>query len=146
MHLSTNSDYDPGMPLIGPGTRAGDYPRSTSHDSDWLIVGQLEWTTLAGVPANTFAKWLARGELPAADGPVVNGVVTWRLSTLIAWAKGTDRLPEHMEGMYERLVALLEAKPDLPKPVNEMTVVELAELTARRITDPAELELPLTAL
>lgn len=134
------------MPLIGPGTRAGDYPRTAGHDADWIIVGPLEWTTLAQVPPNTFAKWLMRGELPLADGPVVNGQVTWRLPTLIAWAHGTNRLPGHLQGAWDRLVSLLGVEPVLPRPVNELSAVELVELSTRQITPAGEVELPVSAL
>lgn len=130
------------MPQTGPGTTLGDYPRSRHHDPDWVIVGPAEWCALSGTSPGLFYKWVKREVLPPADGPVVNGVVTWRLVTLLAWAAKTERLTGTTQAIYDTLVGKLGGVPRQPFGVYELEDEVRAGLRVR-IDPPVDLPVSL---
>lgn len=60
------------------------------------IVGLQEIAPLLDVNSRTPHAWKHRRLLPPSDGPVVNGLQTWRGATILAWAARTGRLPPRL--------------------------------------------------
>jgi hypothetical protein len=69
-----------------PASTYLDYDRSPDHMQDGDPIGQREMMELTGRSLKAIYKWHERKLLPLADGPVVNGLPTWRRRTFLAWA------------------------------------------------------------
>lgn len=71
---------------MAPTTTYLDYARADDHLPDGDPIGQREMAELTGRSLKAIYKWHERKLLPLADGPVVNGLPTWRRRTFLAWA------------------------------------------------------------
>ena len=61
--------------------------------SECVLLGYAEIAELLDVKVETVRQWKWTDTLPEADGPMVNGRLTWTPDTIVAWAKQTGRLP-----------------------------------------------------
>lgn len=69
-----------------PASTYLDYARADDHLPDGDPIGQREMAELTGRSLKAIYKWHERRHLPPADGPIVNGLPTWRRRTFLGWA------------------------------------------------------------
>lgn len=57
------------------------------------------------VAASTIRRWLDNGHLPAADGPDVNGAVTWTRNMVLVWIYTRNLTPVHLLAETQALLS-----------------------------------------